>query len=161
MKTPPIPTARAIMTRTLITIPPDMPALSAAGVLIKHEISGAPVVNGDGKLLGIISEFDCLAAVAASQYHNEHDLTVTAERIMSGQVLTVGPDTDAYTLASKLVSNRIRRLPVVENGKLLGQVSRRDVFHALYEYFRKIYPTKHYPDYPEGRTPIEDYPETA
>jgi len=153
----PIPTARDLMSRKLVTLRPDMSVLEAAGVLIKHKISGGPVVDADGKLLGVFSEFDCLRSVAAGQYQGDwHDRVQTVGAVMSAAAVCVSPETDAYALAHQLTTKLIRRLLVLENGKLVGLVSRRDVFEAVVGLFERS--GRRYPDYPEGRKPIGDYP---
>ena len=62
---PDVPTARDIMTRRLVTLRPAMRTVEAAGILLEHNISGAPVVDEQGNLLGLLSEYDCLQAIAA------------------------------------------------------------------------------------------------
>ncbi len=156
---PDVPTARDIMTRRLVTVRPEMRAQEAAGILLKHNISGAAVVDGDGNLLGLLSEYDCLRAVAAAEYDfDRHDVVVTVEELMTTPTHTILPKMDLFAIAHEFVNLRVRRFPVVEAGHLLGQVSRRDVLRAAYELRRKALRYKQYPDYPEGRAPIHDYP---
>ena len=69
----PIPTAREIMTTRLVTLQPKMTVAKAIKTLLHHAISGAPVVDENGALLGMLSEFDCLRAVANEQFHEDHD----------------------------------------------------------------------------------------
>ena len=158
---PKIPTARDVMTRRLVTVGPQMHADEAAHLLLKHNVSGAPVVDGDGNLLGLLSEYDCLRAVAAAEYDfDHHDLVVTVEELMTthAHTHTIPPEMDLFAIAHEFVNQRVRRFPVVEAGRLLGQVSRRDVLRAAFELRRKALRQKQYPDYPEGRAPIRDYP---
>jgi CBS domain-containing protein len=154
-----VPTAREIMTRRLVTLRPDMRAFDAAGLLLKHKISGAPVTDGDGKLLGLLSEFDCLRAVATAEYDlDNRDSIVTVSDLMTPVSHSVSPDLDLFGIAQKFVTLRVRRLPVLEDGRLVGQVSRRDALRAAYEVRSRTLNQKRYPDYPEGRAPIRDYP---
>ena len=156
---PDIPTARDIMTRRLVTLRPGLRAVEAAGILLKHNISGAPVVDDDGNLLGLLSEHDCLQAVAAAEYDfDRHDVVVTVEEMMTTTPHTIPPEMDLFAIAHEFVNLRVRRFPVVEAGRLIGQVSRRDALRAAYELRRKALRHKQYPDYPEGRAPIRDYP---
>ncbi len=156
---PDVPTARDIMTRRLVTVRPEMRADEAAGILLKHNISGAPVVDGEGNLLGLLSEYDCLRAVAAAEYDfDRHDVVVTVEELMTTHTHTVAPEMDLFAIAHEFLNRRVRRFPVVEAGHLLGQVSRRDVLRAAYELRRKALRHKQYPDYPDGRAPIRNYP---
>ena len=147
------------MTRRLVTLRPDMRVVEAAGILLKHSISGAAVVGEEGNLLGLLSEYDCLRAVAAGEYDfDRHDVVVTVEELMTTPTHTIPPEMDLFAIAHEFVNRRFRRFPVVEAGHLIGQVSRRDVLRVAYELRRKALRYKQYPDYPEGRTPIRDYP---
>ena len=160
MNRPNLPTARDVMTRKLIVFQPEMSAHEAAAVLVKNGISGAPVADKDGTLLGVLSEFDCLRAVASGQYLPDgHAGEHTVGEIMTDAPLTISPEMDLYAVAHEFVTRRVRRLPVLENGKLVGQVSRRDLFRALHDYQDKLLRRESYPDYPTGREPISDYPE--
>jgi CBS domain-containing protein len=160
MERPAVPTAREIMAGSLVTLRPDMMAVEAAELLLKHQISGAPVVDAEGHLLGLLSEFDLLRAVASSDYEMDaHDAIVKVDQLMSRDCHTVSPDMDLFALAHEFVSLRVRRFPVIENGRLIGQVSRRDALRAAVAIRREMLSTKpHYPDYPKGRKPIRDYP---
>jgi CBS domain-containing protein len=156
---PDVPTAGDIMTRRLVTLRPAMRAVEAAGILLEHNISGAPVIDEQGKLLGLLSEYDCLRAIAAGEYDfDRHDTVVTVEELMTTAVQTIPPEMDLFAIAHEFVNLRVRRFPVVEAGHLVGQVSRRDTLRAAYELRRKALRHKQYPDYPEGRAPIRDYP---
>ena len=160
MDHPNVPTARAIMTRRLVTLQPDMALVDAARVLLRKGISGAPVVDGQGRLLGLLSEFDCLRAVASADYEMDgHDQIETVEQVMSTDPRTIHPDMELFAIAHAFVETHMRRFPVVEDGKLVGQVSRRDALKAAVELRQKMgRPTRTYPDYPEGRSPIRNYP---
>ena len=127
----PIPTAREIMTTRLVTLQPKMTVAKAIKTLLHHAISGAPVVDENGALLGMLSEFDCLRAVANEQFHEDHDEDGLVENLMTRGGHTIGPETDLFQVAQTFVSLRVRRLPVVDGDSLLGQVSRRDVLRAL------------------------------
>lgn len=154
-----VPTARDIMTCTLVTLRAEMRALDAAGLLLKHEISGAPVVDDEGHLVGLFSEYDCLREVASAEYDfDHHEEVVTVGSIMNEPTHTIRPELDLFGIAHEFVKLRVRRLPVVENGRLIGQVSRRDALRAAYELRSQTLGQKQYPDYPEGRAPIRDYP---
>lgn len=162
MERPEVPTARTVMTRSLVTLRPDMSAAEAAEILVRKSISGAPVVDGEGHLIGLLSEFDCLQAVASAEYEmDSHDTIKTVAELMTkvGDCHTVSPDLDLFGLAHEFVRLRVRRFPVVEDDQLLGQVSRRDALTAALKLRREIAKARHhYPDYPEGRDPIRDYP---
>jgi len=160
MDRPSIPTVREIMTRSVITLRPEMTALDAAGVLLQHAISGAPVLDPEGRLLGLLSEFDCLRAVAAADYEMDaRDTAETVAELMTRECHTVPPDLDLFGLAHEFVRLRVRRFPVLDAGRLLGLVSRRDALRAVVKLRgRMAGGPRHYPDYPEGRDPIRNYP---
>lgn len=147
------------MSARLVTLRPEMRALDAAQLLLKHSISGAPVVSDEGKLLGLLSEYDCLRAIASAEYDlDSRDSVLVAADLMTRECHTISPERDLFAIAHEFVKLRVRRLPVVEEGRLIGQVSRRDALRAATELRLKALAQKHYPDYPEGRDPIRDYP---
>ena len=159
MRHPRVPTASEIMVRKLVTLLPDMPVSEATVLLLKHKISGAPVVDSDGKLLGLLSEFDCLRALSSSEYNLDahHDLVAVGD-LMTDSIHTIAPEIDLFAIAHEFVTLRVRRLPVVDGDELVGQVSRRDVLQAEVELQAKLLQQKTYPDYPAGRAPIRNYP---
>lgn len=126
-------TAAQIMRRKLVTFSPEMSVMDAVAALIKNSISGAPVVEpSTQRLLGILSELDCTNHLVHCISHNEP--TGFVEDLMTRDVQTVFPDGTLLTLAHHFNELRIRRLPVVDaEGRLLGQVSRRDLMQALYD----------------------------
>jgi CBS domain-containing protein len=160
MDHPKVPVARELMTARLITLTPEMSAVEAAELLLQHSISGAPVVDGDGQLLGLLSEFDCLRAVASAEYEMDlHDGAETVRELMTQTCHTVPPDLDLYGVAHTFVNLGVRRLPVVDGRQLIGQVSRRDALAAAVRIRRELQRARpRYPDYPAGRGPIRDYP---
>ncbi len=131
-KKPPVATASDIMTRDLIMLQPDQAIRSAIDLLLRHRISGAPVVDEGRRLLGTLSEGDCLRAISAGSYDGE---PVKGEQrvrdLMNHTPLTVTSSTDIYAITQTFVKNEVRRLPVVDNGRVVGQVSRRDVLRVI------------------------------
>ncbi len=122
-------TAREIMHPDPVTVTPDMPVLDAVRTLVRKGYSGAPVVDASGTLVGILSERDCIAALAAAAFHDTPGETVASR--MSGHPKTVSADADVFRLAMLFVEHPFRRLPVVENGRVIGLVARRDLMKAL------------------------------
>lgn len=118
-----------IMTKKLITFTLDTQVLSAIDQLISKKISGAPVVDKDGNLLGILSEIDCMQTFMQSTYHNEMGGLV--KDYMSDKVSFIPSTMGIMDVAEYFLETHFRRLPVVDNGKLVGQVSRRDVLRAI------------------------------
>lgn len=160
MDHPKVPIARELMTRRLVTLAPEMSVVEAAEILLRRSISGAPVVDPDGKLLGLLSEFDCLRAVAAAEYQmDSHDSAETVADLMTRTCHTIPPDLDLFGVAHAFVNLGVRRLPVVSGEELLGQVSRRDALKAAVKMRRELQQVRsRYPDYPAGRNPIDHYP---
>ncbi len=151
---PDIPTARDMMTTKLVTFRPQMPVTEAIRLLLRHSISGAPVVGEDGRLVGHFSEFDCMRALANQPYFEDHDEEQLVGGLMSGTEHTIPPELDLFGVAQAFVERRVRRLPVLDGDKLVGQVSRRDVLRALDKLVSKLHDRTEYPDYPTGRKPI-------
>lgn len=118
-----------IMTKKLITFTLDTQVLSAIDQLISKKISGAPVVDKDGNLLGMLSEIDCMQTFMQSTYHNEMGGLV--KDYMSDKVSFIPSTMGIMDVAEYFLETHFRRLPVVDNGKLVGQVSRRDVLRAI------------------------------
>ncbi|GER84800.1 MAG: CBS domain-containing protein [Thermogemmatispora sp.] len=115
--------ARDIMTRTVYTIRPEASAQEAARLLDQKRISGAPVVDGDGRLIGMVTEADIISKV------NREGLRVAD--IMSHELIVVSEETPLEEIAALLSERKIKRVPVVENGRLVGIVSRADIVHAV------------------------------
>jgi CBS domain-containing protein len=119
------------MAKELITVRPETVAYDAILLLLKHQISGMPVVDESGKVVGILSERDCLKTLVHAQYH---DLpTSSVADLMSTEVETVTPDMDLLQVVELFLGRKYRRLPVLDNGRLVGQISRRDVLRAVQE----------------------------
>ncbi len=121
--------ARDIMVTKLITLSPEMKLREAAKLLMKNCISGAPVVSAKGKLLGIFSEQDVMSALINAVYD---DLPSSEVRnYMSKKLYTINEDLDLLSIAQVFRSKGFRRLPVVRDEHLVGQISRRDVMAAV------------------------------
>ncbi len=142
-----VPTARDIMTRSLVTFRAETNIFEAIRKLIDRRISGAPVVDADGRMVGILSEMDCLSVLASDEFHADDHTGAVVSDFMSTTFETVGPDCDIYMLADYFRAKPVRRFPIVEDERLLGQVSRRDVLRGIEAMRRKRAPRKHYPDY--------------
>ncbi len=127
--------AREIMRTKLVTVKPDANVMEVVEVLLKNQISGAPVLDAKGNLIGIVSEFDCMNSISHSAMTGVPPKPVSD--LMTRDVETVGPDTTLLTMVHIFGQKRYRRLPVVDaSGRLLGQISRRDLMRALYQKMR-------------------------
>lgn len=146
--------ASDVMTTRLITLSPETSLETAMRTLVNNQISGAPVVDANGKLVGIFSEMDCLRSIVGGDFYNEGEVDQhRVDRYMSEPKHTVTPGTDIYRIAQLFIDYSIRRLPVVDGDELVGQISRRDVLRAVAELRTKQTSPTGYPDYPEGRKP--------
>ncbi|WP_417363377.1 CBS domain-containing protein [Galbibacter sp.] len=118
------------MTRNLVIFKPEQSILEVMELLVKHKISGGPVCDDRGKLVGIISEADCMKQISESRYFNQPILDKSVERFMTTQVETIPSDMNIFDAASQFYNGHRRRLPVMDQGKLVGQISRKDVVIA-------------------------------
>jgi CBS domain-containing protein len=144
-----VPTARDVMTDSLVTLGVDMSIFDAIRALIENQISGAPVLGPAGQLLGMLSELDCLGVLASDQFYEGDHMDARVGDYMSTDFETVGPECDIYMLAQYFREKPARRFPVLEGSRLIGQVSQRDVLRGIDQMRQKRVPRKHYPDYRE------------
>ncbi|MBY4893867.1 CBS domain-containing protein [Rhodobacteraceae bacterium N5(2021)] len=117
------------MARHLVTLSPDQEINNAMHVLLKHGVSGAPVVDGEARLVGILTEKDCLRAALEASYYRDWGKPVSA--YMQRDVATIEPDIDILAACQTLLDGPYRRFPVVDDGRLVGLISRTDVLRAL------------------------------
>lgn len=124
-------TARDYMSTNLVTFGPGTDIHRAIKSLLSNEISGAPVIDDQGTLLGVLSIKDCLKVAFSASYHREWGGVVAD--YMSGNPEIINADTDIVEVAELFLKSRFRRFPVMERGRLVGQISRYDVLRALEE----------------------------
>lgn len=124
-------TASQIMITRLITVRPEQAVHEAVGLLLKNRISGAPVVDADHHLVGMLSEKDCINALTAAAVEGVPFTSVG--ETMSTRLTTITEDTNLLTIAHKFINGPFRRLPVVRGELLVGQISRRDLLRAMHE----------------------------
>ena len=127
-----LPLVADYMATELHTLGPDTDIHYAVGFLIDNRISGAPVVD-DGKLVGILSEKDCLRLLATGVDHTDPQGTV--KDFMVSAVETIPSNVNIYFVAGMFLQKPFRRFPVVDDGVLVGQISRRDILRAIQERF--------------------------
>jgi CBS domain-containing protein len=117
------------MARTLVTFKPETDVLDAIHVLVNKRIAGAPVVDDEGNLIGMLSEYDCMKIALNAGYHGNWGGPV--RDYMSDGVETIDADMSIVDLAQRFVDKKLRRYPVMQGTRLVGQISRRDVLRAL------------------------------
>ena len=123
------PIVKNYMTTHLIYLKADMDVYLAIGLLLKNNISGAPVVDRNNDICGILSEKDCLRVFANGSFYNMPGGAVS--QFMTQTDATVSAETDLFSVAVIFLKHSYRRLPVVKGKKLVGQISRRDVLRAI------------------------------
>ncbi len=114
---------REFMTKNVITCSPDTTCFEAAKDMKSHDIGSMPVVQNN-KLTGVITDRDIVIRCIAA---NEDPKTTTVTTCMSKSPVTCSPETDAHEAARLMASEQVRRLPVVENGSLIGMVALGDL----------------------------------
>ncbi len=160
--------AKDVMSRNLVTVAPDATILQAARLMLQHHISGLPVVNTSGELVGILSEGDFLRrretgtqrrrsrwleflmgpGKIASEYTHSHGMRVS--EVMTENVRSISEDTDLEAIVELMERHRIKRVPVVSAGKLTGIVTRSNLMHAMVSMARGA------PETPQSDTAIRD-----
>ena len=144
--------AKDIMTRTVITVSPDMEIVHAAKILLENRINGAPVMNETGKLVGILCQSDLIAqqkklpipsfftfldglipltSMKQIEKQVQKIAAVTVAQAMTPNPVTVRPETDIEAVAALMVDQSFHTIPVVEEGELLGIVGKEDILKTL------------------------------
>lgn len=131
-------TARDIMTKRVITITPDQDLFEVIGLFVKNNISGAPVVDRNGKYLGVFSEKCSISLLMDAAERGTP--TNRIEPFIDREAATVAPDTGLWSIAQLLMQTTYRRVPVLENGRVIGVISRRDVLKAAHAFMAPIEP---------------------
>jgi CBS domain-containing protein len=144
--------ARDVMTRDVVSVTPDTPVRKIASLLVKHGIGAVPVIDSSGAPIGIVSEGDLIRPDrAAREAWRQSWLEILADgeplapeliawldtqnhvasAVMSAPAITVGEETSLAEIARLLTTHRIKRVPVVHDGRVVGIVSRADLVRAL------------------------------
>ena len=138
-----------LMTRKVVSVTPDTPVIKVAALLVERHLSAVPVADGEGRVLGIISEGDLMRRpetgterhsswlsrafaapdTLAEHYTKSHGLA--AKDVMTADVVTVGPGTPLAEAADLMERHRVKRLPVTQNERLVGIIARADLIRAL------------------------------
>ena len=124
-----LPVVRDYMDTNVPTLRPEVHIMDAIGFLLEKRVTGAPVVDKSGLLIGMLTEKDCLRLVAAGV---DGDLPRgTVADFMSRNPETIPPNMDVYFAAGIFIKRQFRRFPVVENGKLVGAITRFDILRVI------------------------------
>ncbi len=143
-------TVRKYMATDLITFQPETDIDYAIKTILKYKISGAPVVDRHGKLIGMLSESDCIKTILEGPYNNLPGGTGSVADFMSRKVVTIDISKTILELAYEFMVTPYRRFPVTQRGKLVGQISRSDILKAIEKTKPKL---EHSPSSWKGREP--------
>lgn len=124
-------TVRDYMSTELTVLSPEQDVLRAMQQMLDAHVSGAPVVDARGNLVGLLTQRDCLTVAYQTSYHGEAAGKVAD--YMSSEVETVLADTTLVEVVERFYRSSYRRFPVMEGNQLVGQISRRDVLRAVLE----------------------------
>ena len=128
-----LPTVREFMDRHVQTISPESDIMEAVDFLLEKRVTGALVANSKGELAGILTEYDCLRLLT----HGDKSAKAPRGKVrdfMTADVQTIPPNMDIYYCAGLFANVSFRRFPVVENGRLLGAITRFDLLRAVRRY---------------------------
>ena len=123
--------AQSYMTVAPVTLSPETGIYEAIEALLSRSISGATVIDAQNNVVGVISEMDCLRAILSGTYHGQVGGTVAD--YMTKEVESVDQDKTILDVARQLVDGHRRRLPIVKDGKFVGQFSCRSMLRAVVE----------------------------
>ena len=125
------------MRRNPVTVTANENLASAVQKIIDHRLTGLTVVDDEDRVVGVISELDCLRGALSAIYNDGDPENVAVHEVMSTDLNTCSPEDGIIEAAQQMLRSRQRRRPVVENGRLVGQVSSKTVLWALMENTRR------------------------
>jgi CBS domain-containing protein len=124
-----LPVVRDYMDKTVPTLTPDIGILEAVDFLLKNHVTGAPVLDPQGNVIGILTEKDCLRLLSTGMEADKPRGTV--KDYMTTEVASVPSHMNVYFLAGMFLKANYRRLPVIDDGKLVGAITRFDVLRVI------------------------------
>lgn len=130
---PQLISVRDFMATRLITFHPEQTMDQVTKILLEKKISGGPVVDDDNQLVGVISEGDCLKEVVRGKYNNMLDICGKVSEYMAKEVKTIHPEMNILEAAKMFLHLKVRRFPVIKDGKLVGQISQKDIMQAVHK----------------------------
>jgi len=122
------------MVENPVSVRADMDVYQAAQEILANQVSGATVVDKDGKLIGMLSELDCLQAIVTSVYNGADPGGALVGEIMTADVETNDPDEGILAVATSMLDHKHRRRPVVKDGVLQGQLTCRQILKAVTDF---------------------------
>ncbi|XOV88249.1 MAG: CBS domain-containing protein [Pseudomonadota bacterium] len=128
---------REYMLKKPVTVNAAMTISEASRHILDNRISGVAVVDNDNNLVGMLSELDCLRAIVSTVYNDGDPGSTLVGDVMTREVRTNGPDDMIIDVAASMLDFKQRRRPIVENGKLIGQLTCRQILRAIREFGEK------------------------
>jgi len=125
-----LPKVREYMDKVVNTLKAEDEILNAVRFLLDKRVTGAPVVDENERVIGILSEKDCLRLLSVGKAHRDYPTGAVSE-YMTHTVTTVSPDMNIYFVAGMFLNDVVRRFPVVEDGRLVGAITRLDILRAV------------------------------
>lgn len=125
-----LPAVSEYMDTVVHTMREDQDLLSATDFLIEHHVTGAPVVDDAGHVIGILTERDCLKLLTLGTADADAPIGRVGD-YMQRKVVTIAPEMNIYYAAGLFLHHNFRRLPVVKDGKLVGAITRFDILKAV------------------------------
>jgi CBS domain-containing protein len=132
------------MTEGVVSVKPDTSLREAASVLVEHGISGLPVIDAEGSVVGVLSETDVVMKASGgtersgyltwlfdSDFTGKRAVAETTGQAMSSPAVTIAPNRTVHEAARLMIEDRVNRLPVVQDGKLVGILTRSDIVRAF------------------------------
>ncbi len=120
--------------RTPRTVKQNATVADAAQVIIDNRVSGVVVVDDTGQLVGMLSELDCMQAIVSTVYNGGTPGAEIVRDVMTKEVTVNRPSEDIISVATEMVKHKHRRRPIVDNGKLVGQISCRQLLRAINDF---------------------------
>lgn len=127
---PKLPAIHEYMSTDVLILDPQMDIYEAVDALLKEKVTGAPVVDADGNIVGFISEQDCLKVITKGDVEADVPAGVVAD-YMTEDVITVTPDTDIYYVAGLFIAHGVNLVPVVFEGEIRGYIERKSLLRAI------------------------------
>ncbi len=130
-------TINACMRRNPLTIKASANLVEAIEAIVENKLTGLTVVDEDGHVAGVLSELDCIRAILTSLYNDGDPEQALVSDVMTQAVNSCKPTDGIIEVAQSMLDTRQRRRPVIEDGKLVGQVSSANILWALMEHSRR------------------------
>lgn len=130
-----LPVVRDYMDTVVPTLKPETDMLDAVDFLLKSHVTGAPVVNDAGEMVGMVTERDCLRLLSTGVGHEFPNGTV--KDFMTPEVASVAPNMNIYFVAGMFLQASYRRLPVIEDGRIVGAITRFDILRAIQQNLKR------------------------